>query len=298
MKRFLSVSIALAALAAAPTALADGAVATTADSTLDTIHLRNGGLYRGRASEIVPGDHVTVRLENGETKIVPWVEVDRVIVASTPIPPPPTEAKPVATPTAPMVGPTARVHLASSGKTFLYRRPQNGTDFVTACESPCDIELPIGDTYKIGGSGISTTKVFRIDAQPGGSVTIDVDGPNWFGIVGGGLLTISGGVVAYVGTIFALAGGTAGSACSYSCNDTKDLRNVGFGLMAVGALGIAGGLLIVFPSLKTDVSQDAAAPKRDSAKRDAFVRAPVWHTPGLESNAPAVNLPFVFTRSF
>src|SRR5688572_19728102 len=58
--------------------------------TIDTVHLRDGGLYRGRVTEVVPGDHVTVILANGETKRIAWPNVDRVIVASTPIPPPPS----------------------------------------------------------------------------------------------------------------------------------------------------------------------------------------------------------------
>ena len=297
MKRFLSVSLALGALAVAPAALADQAPITAVDGTqVDTIHLRSGGLYRGRASEIVPGDHVTVTLQSGETKIVPWAEVDRVIVASTPIPPPPTEARPPLKVSTAMQGPLATVHLKSSGKTFLYRRPQGSTEFVTACESPCGVDLPIGDTYKIGGSGIATTKEFRLEAAPGGAVTLDVDGPNWFGIVGGGTLTLAGGVLAYVGVIFALAGGATDATCNY-CSDTKEVRNVGLGLMAIGAAGIAGGLLIVFPSLKTDISQDAAAPKREP-KQDAFVRTPTWHTAGIEGGAPTPTFPAIFSRSF
>jgi hypothetical protein len=82
-------------------------------ATVDSVHLRNGGLYRGRVTEIVPGDHVTVVIaSSGETKRIPWPEIDRVIVASTPVPPAPTGSTPVSsTPSAPapMVGPRARV---------------------------------------------------------------------------------------------------------------------------------------------------------------------------------------------
>src|SRR5205085_9806521 len=69
---------------------------STASTTVDAVHLRNGGFYRGRVTEIVPGDHVTVVVApGGETKRIPWADVDRVIVASTPVPPAPTPSSPV-----------------------------------------------------------------------------------------------------------------------------------------------------------------------------------------------------------
>ena len=98
--------------------------------------------------------------------------------------------------------------------------------------------MPIGDTYKIGGSGFATTPEFRLNAAPGGSVELTVDGPSWAGIIGGGALTLGGGFTAYIGTILALSGGacSSSSSSSYSSNDGCDsVRNAGLGALAVPA---------------------------------------------------------------
>jgi hypothetical protein len=57
-------------------------------TTDDVVHLRNGGFYRGRLSEIVPGDHVTIAIEGGESKAIAWDEVDRVVASTGPTTPP------------------------------------------------------------------------------------------------------------------------------------------------------------------------------------------------------------------
>ena len=289
MKRFVGMGLAVTTMMLAPSAaFADDAppasvpagAATTTESptaTVDTIHLRSGGLFRGRVTEILPGDHVTVVLPTGETKRFPWVDVDRVIVASTTVPPPP----PSSTVPAAMVGPRARVHIKSSGhRVTLFRRPAGSTELVAACDSPCDIELPIGDTYRVGGSGLSTTPEFMLAAKAGGSVDITVDGPNWFGIVSGGVLTLGGGITAYVGVIFALAG--SGNSRSSIYGNSESVRNAGLAAIAIGAVAIGLGLAIVYPSLKTDLSQQTGA------ARDAFVRTPTWRTAsatGVEGQA-------------
>lgn len=253
-------------------------------------------MLRGRVTEIVPGDHVTVLLMGGELKRVPWLEVDRVVVGNGPAGgvsgggavPSPTTATPPAPP--PMVGPTVRVHLKGTGVLHLYRRPAGTSDFVKACESPCDIDVPVGDTYKVGGSGVTTTKEFRIDPVASGKfVEITVDGPNYFGIAGGGLLTLAGGISAYVGILLALAGTGGGDSSS-----AREVRNVGLGALLVGGGLIAVGLLIVFPSIRTDLSQDT---KTMNARRDGFLRSPTWRT--TETTAPSnATFPIMFERSF
>jgi hypothetical protein len=309
MRRLAGITCGLVAMALVPSvAFADedaplppsqpppaGSVTESTTATVDTVHLRSGGMFRGRVTEIVPGDHVTVLLTTGESRRVVWRDVDRVIVASTAVPPVPGVAAPA---TAAMSGPRARVHIKAPSPSYLYRRAAGTTDFVTACQTPCDAEMPIGDTYKIGGSGFSTTSEFKLDAPPGGSVELTVDGPNWVGIVGGGAITIGGAATAYVGVIFALAGGSCSSSSSsrYSSsrNGCTEVRNVGLGALAVGAGMIALGLLIVFPSLKTDFAQHGSAPGKD-----AFVRTPTWRSASSsnESGVPTT-FPLVYEGRF
>jgi hypothetical protein len=246
------------------------AVTESAAVTEDAVHLRSGGLFRGRVTEIIPGDHVTILVPGSAAPHrVPWADVDRVIVASTAIPATPSVGPPA--PPAPAVGPTAFVRLHSSGgNATLYRKPAGAADFVTACEAPCGDALPVGDMYKIGGHGITTTKEFRLQAAPGETVDLNVDGPSWVGIIGGGLLTIGGGVTMYVGVLLGLAGGGCSAGNSYN-NGCTEVRNAGLGALGVGAAMTAVGLLVVFPSMKTDLSQERSAPSKD-----AFVRSPTW----------------------
>jgi hypothetical protein len=189
-----------------------------------------------------------------------------------------------------MVGPRARVHVKASGRVTLYRRPAGSTELVAACEAPCDLELPLGDTYRVGGSGLTTTHEFTLAAKPGGSVEITVDGPSWAGIVGGGLLTLGGGITAYVGVLLTLAGGAAesGSRSNYGNESAKEVRNVGLGALAVGAAMIGVGLAIVYPSLKTDLTQQVGGPSHD-----AFRRSPTWLTagPGVETRSTPLMFP-------
>ncbi|MBN9162424.1 MAG: hypothetical protein J0I07_15795 [Myxococcales bacterium] len=307
-----------------PPATGDGATATpSATATIDSVHLRNGGLYRGRVTEIVPGDHVTVVVDKGETKRVPWAEVDRVIVASTALPAPPSSSAPVpaATPPlpAPMVGPRAHVRITSSKNVILYRRPAGSTGWVQACTSPCNQELPIGDAYRGTGSAVAASKEFRLDASPGGSVNIAVDPPSTGGMVLGGFLAGGGATTAYVGMLMALIGASESNSgcysygssstddyCSRRKSDGEDLRNGGLIAMGVGTALTIGGILVFIGSAKTDIiqtsgsrgSSGAASPARPL---DAFLRQPTYRTSSSSERAtaaPPATFPVVLGGTF
>ena len=300
----------------------EGATATpSATATIDSVHLRNGGLYRGRVTEIVPGDHVTVIVDKGETKRVPWAEVDRVIVASTALPAPPSSSAPVpaATPPlpAPMVGPRAHVHITTSKNVILYRRPAGSTGWVQACTSPCNQELPSGDAYRGTGSAVAASKEFRLDASPGGSVNIAVDPPSTGGMVLGGFLAGGGATTAYVGMLMALIGASESNSGCYSYNSTddycarrksdgEDLRNGGLIAMGVGTALTIGGILVFLGSAKTDITQTsgtrgssgAASPLRPL---DAFLRQPTYRTSSSAERAaaaPPATFPVVLGGTF
>lgn len=279
----------------------------------DTVHLRSGAMFRGRVSEIVPGDHVTVVVEGGGVKRIAWAEVDRVIMASTPIPRPAAASAP-SSEAPPMVGPRARVHITSRKQVILYRRPAGTNSWTQACTSPCDAELPIGDGYRITGSGVAQSKEFHLQASPGGAVDVVVDPPSQGGMVVGGVMAYGGAATAYVGLLTALVGAAqAGEKCYSSsgyCADRKsdgeDLRDGGLVALGVGAAVGALGLVVFFNSVSTDITQRGAGAKDDaraaSPRLDAFLRAPTWRGRGSSAEgaaaAPPATFPLVFGGHF
>src|SRR5262249_23659527 len=151
---------------------------------------------------------------------------DRVVVAATAIPPPPASTPstaggaPATAPLpAPMVGPRARVHITSREDVVLYRRPASSSGGGQACSSPCNEELPIGDTYRITGNGVAATKEFRLETSPSGTVELTVDPPSSGGKVVGGILTATGAIAAYMG-LFIGAGRNCGNCNNGNARDT------------------------------------------------------------------------------
>jgi hypothetical protein len=58
--------------------------AGAAASSTDSLFRRDGSVVRGRITEIVPNDHVTLLLGNGNEVRVPWSEVDRLVPDAPP----------------------------------------------------------------------------------------------------------------------------------------------------------------------------------------------------------------------
>ncbi len=333
-------SIVLAAIATPAIARADDPpplppptqqTTTTATGTVDTVHLRNGGMFRGHVTEIMPGSHVTIIVEGkAESQRIPWPEVDRVIVSSTAVPPPPgarTPAAPTPPTPAPMVGPRAHVRINSPKQVFLYRRPAGSTSFVQQCVSPCDQELPIGDTYRVTGNGVAQSKEFHLGAAPGGSVEINVEPPSTGGMILGGFMAGGGASAAYVGLILTLAGFAAGAQdCSDpyipqnstrppqyyrdECHDNKEtgevVRNVGLVTMGVGAVLTVVGIIVFLNNASTEVTMKGGARaegKTDVPRPlDAFLRAPVYRgaasSAEMSASAPPASFPVLFTGRF
>lgn len=282
--------------------------------TVDSVHLRNGGLYRGQVTEIVPGDHVTVRTTDAETKRVPWAEIDRVIVASSPsIPPAPTATTPSAAVPPAMTGPRARVHVTSPRSVILYRKPAGTNSWVQACTSPCDQAMPLGDTYRVTGNGIAGSKEFHLVAKPDGQVEVSVDPQSTGGMVLGGIVGGVGATTAYVGFLAVLLG-VSGSCQTFTTSshcltdgEAKDLRTGGLVALGVGAGLTAAGIVGFVMSAKTDVTQSPghgeAAAHPPTRPLDAFVRQPTWKNASnsdqaVAVSAPTATFPFVFSGTF
>ena len=278
---------------------------------IDMVQLRGGGLYRGRVKEIVPGDHVTIVPEGqiAEQNIA-WRDIEKVTVASAP-----QQGSPVAT-QPPMVGPKARVHITSPRRVVLYRKPAGTESWFEACASPCDQEMPTGDTYKILGNGVPSSKELHLDVGPSGFVDLVVDPPSQGGMIMGGVVAGTGGLAFMVGSLMALVGAAnAGLDCSTwrtqgqyfssqaDCESTKShgpgIRDAGLVTLGIGAAVGALGLVVIFNSATTDVDQHGGSAR---PSRDAFVRTPTWKATASSAEsatpAPPAQFPLVFTRQF
>lgn len=285
--------------------------ATAAGATADTVHLRGGALLRGTVYEVLPGDHVTILHPSGLVRAIPWADVDRVELGYRPGGTTPT---PVATPSAApaarqgKTGPMVRVHIVSKKAVQLYR--QSAGEWHEACTSPCDEDMPLGDEYRISGSGIHQSRDFQLEGAPGSRVVLTINPGSRTAFVAGGVVMAVGGLVDYFSLVaFAAAAGESGSSCYYGSSSSSSYssyhcgsRNhgggataVGVGMLIVGTAMMATGAIVMLSNNSTGVGQDDASSA--SAKTlDAYRREAIWRTPSAAEHIgglPAVSLPIL-----
>jgi len=161
-----------AAAAPAPAPAASAAAAS------DVVHLKNGGILRGTISELVPGQYVTIVLITGETRKIPFTEVEHAGAANEPAkanaaPAAATAAAtdfPAAAAKSGEAQPFAVVHAAESRVSVtsnptgitLFRRAAsagfNGQGTVSGydevCTAPCNVSMPAGThTFAVAKPG-------------------------------------------------------------------------------------------------------------------------------------------------
>src|SRR5207249_5202899 len=85
-------------------------------------------------------------------------------------------------------------------------RHVSGKVWTFACGAPCDADLPLSAEYRIGGSGIRSSRAFSLAARPGEHVTLDVTTSSTGGFAGGIVLTSLGGLTMIVGLALILVG--------------------------------------------------------------------------------------------
>ncbi len=276
----------------------------------DTVVLKNGGMIRGTLIEVLPNDHATVQLPSGQSAIIQWGEIHHIerggAPAAAPVAPQAAPAQKLANTTASMSGPTALVHIESSRPVTLDRRnPGDDEPWVTACESPCDVQLPLNNDYRIVGQGIWASSEFDLEGQPGQRVVIKVNPATRLartaGIVvaGVGLLAITIGVYVVAFAALAKCAGSVTSACK---SDSTGGTAVGVVLILGGVAAMAVGGVMVLVNWRTGQSQEVQS--RGSAKLDwpvddRYTRLPTFRDPSpVERFAPATSTIPLFSGSF
>jgi hypothetical protein len=178
---------------------------------------------------------------------------------------------------------TVMVHINSSSAVTLQRRSSATAAWETACTSPCDTRVPVGDEYQVAATSGAPSKIFRLDTSRG-NVTLDVSPGDPSKKQTGMYVTIGGGVLALAGIITMIAGAKPSN--TFPADGTTGLSNtnvlwIGGALLFAGiATGIYGGSMWVNggnTSVDGDVSK--AGPARGSNDAPKVAQQPIPSTP-------------------
>lgn len=290
----------------------------------DVIYMKNGGILRGTIIDAIPDAQARIQLATGEIATVPWQAIDRIEHGSNgsrpgaPLPPLPGPAPRGAIPPPPppprAVAPGAMVwvHIEGGDGALLEAdRASDGT-WEVACRAPCDIQVPTSGDYRIGGSTIRRSAIFRLRGNPGDHVTVNVSGGSKAWLVTGIVITPIGGLVTLIGLIMGLAGSIATTSVSTSgcygstttCGSLDSSTNPGLATAGwitalVGAgIGVAG-IVLIATNAKTTVAVDLTGAQAARVQGDAWAKVPSWRETGsAEKAVPPVYGASLFTGHF
>jgi hypothetical protein len=282
--------------AAPPPVAAGQSVQRTPVVGQDVITMKNGGILRGTIIDAIPDAQARIQLATGEIATVPWAAIDRIEHGNAPprpaapLPPlpGPTPAPPASFPGTAPPSATVFVHVEGPDGVLLEAdRADNGT-WVTECQAPCDIALPVSSSYRIAGHTVKQSGVFRLHGQQGDHVTVNVTGGSKAWLVVGIVITPVAGVVTLTGLLMGLVGSVGRAAASYSgcyggttcaaasASTNGSLATTGWITALVGAAATVGGIVLIANNAKTGVSVDLTGAQAARVQGDAWAHVPSW----------------------
>ena len=283
----------------------------------DIVVLKNGGMIRGTLVELLPNDHATVQLPSGQSAIIQWTEIHHIERGAAPTPSGTPTPAPVLAPTptaAKMTGPTVLVHIDSpKHKIILSRRNPGEGEWMNACVSPCDVQMPLNNDYRIVGSGVTGSGEFNLEGAAGQRVIIKINAGTTFGLTAG-LATAASGLLVVIVGLYVVAGAAAVNATSNlssclngslsstssSCRESDSSSGTTAGLVITGlglaAIGVGGVIAII--NWRTGQSQEVQSPRQGMLSNDAWKRAPMWREASVLDRGPSATMTPLFTTSF
>jgi hypothetical protein len=266
----------------------------------DTVVLKNGGMIRGTLVEVLPNDHATVQLPSGQSAIVQWSEIHHIERGAAPAPgpaaPQSAPASPLPNTTAPMSGPLVLVHIETQRRVTLDRRnPGDDQAWVTACESPCDVQLPLNNDYRIVGEGIWASSEFELEANPGQRVVIKVNPATRLARTAGIVVAGAGLLAAIIGIYVVAVAATTNcinTVNTTGCDSSGAGTTIGWVIVAAGLVTAGVGGVLILMNLRTGQSQEIQSPAHGGLWRGDLARArgtddPYKRLPMFRDPAPA-----------
>jgi hypothetical protein len=270
--------------------------------------LKDGSKVRGTIYEIVPNEHVILRLPNGKGRRYEWKDVEKIVAvpkeaatAATTAPsqtapaepapttptddtadntaartPPQPEARPA--PSSGKWGSGARVvvHLdPPSGTTAsLARHMPNMPGFSQVCDAPCDLNLPTNEWYALTWG--DQIQEIRLNGSDGDYVTIREGSSASSGGAVSVILFVCSGVAVVVGGVLIGLGTTEKGEAA-----TLDYASGG-GAIAIAIAALVGGIAVRGPS--STGPQQVLTGSQQATREDRFLRTPTWSS----SNEPVI----------
>jgi hypothetical protein len=225
-----------------------------------TVVARDGATFHGQMVEKIPGQYVTLRLATGEDRRIAWWFIQSLIGPDG---------------TDQITGPQVAIDFrADDDRAKLQKLGKDG-EWFDACQTPCRGRVSATGTYRVGGDGIRLSESFKLT---GDAMRIDASVGTRGRTVGGAILAIGGGAVAYVGALVFLLGAaeaaSRGDDTSRPLTDDErsDLRTVGGVMFLAGAGAGIGGLLMLLNN-QTEVTFSHGPAGRPAARGPASGRA-------------------------
>lgn len=244
------VGVLAAALLAPSAALAQGVTVGG-----DEVVLKNGGLLRGTVVSMDPGKEVVIQIQGvGETRRVPWTEVDHVnrdaaVSVTTAVP-----VVPVLPPPVPGEVGAPRIHIESDQPVSLREATVtlDGLRRPIACRAPCDavVDGRTGRSFFFTGDEVPESSRFLLN-EKSGDVTVRVStGSDGLRTGGSVFLTLgilgasAGTVMLPLGLALNAAGDTSGPHGTPALSSSSPLPLVGGVMLGTGLAVLTTGIVM------------------------------------------------------
>jgi hypothetical protein len=236
----------------------------------DTVYLNNGGVVKGTLVELA-ADHATVQLPTGQLAIVQARDIHHIERQTMQ---PGIRPGPAVFPQ-PAQAASVLVHIDSPQEVNLMRK--SGKNYDIVCTSPCDAMVPVGETYRISGSGVTSSADFHFgSAGPGQRIVLHVD-PGSTGTRAGGWVIFGIGTATLVAGLTVMLIGALQNTVSNALSGSRGsggapLVAAGAALSLAGVAGLVVGIVMAVGSKTKTQQETQQAAKAD----DRWLRVPAW----------------------
>jgi hypothetical protein len=278
----------------------------------DVVVLKDGGAVRGTVMEVLPNDHVSVKLADGRTAIIAWSVVHHIEQAAKPAAPatPATPTPPQVTPKAPEPATPAisgSVHVQMEGDGDAVLEQDHGGAWAVVCSGACNRDLPLDVAYRIMGSGVKNSGAFRLQGKPGDHIVLHLSTASPAAFSGGVTMALVGGLAATIGfwgTLFA----SSNDDSDYDYQNGEDIHHQSTVVpwlvtTLVGAAVGTIGLVMAVSNEKTKITQTANASEKaqmlfgTKTATTAPDRTPTWASL-RPAGIPAADTGTIFSFKF